>query len=184
MPPTNPTLPLLDAMAAAIPTRNDPSCSLKTIDWTFGSVHDRVDDGELEVGELLGDLLHAGGLGEADAHDDLGAAPRHVAERLLALGLVGHLELAVRDAGFLLEALGAGEGGLVEGLVELPAHVEHDGRSELLGRGRTGQRDGGEHEDEQDESPRLIHGQRPPLSSMKPVVRGSPPAPRGRPAPR
>src|SRR4030095_10998295 len=45
---------------------------------------------------------------------------------LLALRLVRHLELAIRDAGFLLEALGAGVGGLVEGLVELPAHVEHD----------------------------------------------------------
>ena len=37
MPPTNPTLPVLEAMAAAIPTRKDPSCSLNTIDCTFGA---------------------------------------------------------------------------------------------------------------------------------------------------
>src|SRR5499433_3171853 len=36
MPPTKPTLPVLDAIAAAMPTRNEPSCSLKTIDCTFG----------------------------------------------------------------------------------------------------------------------------------------------------
>src|SRR5436309_5229999 len=36
MPPTKPTLPVFEASAAAMPTRNDPSCSLKTIDWTFG----------------------------------------------------------------------------------------------------------------------------------------------------
>jgi hypothetical protein len=36
MPPTNPTLPVFEAMAAAIPTRNEPSCSLNTIDWTLG----------------------------------------------------------------------------------------------------------------------------------------------------
>jgi len=64
---------------------------------------------------------------------------RHVAQRLLALGLVGHLELAIRDPRLLLEALGAGVGGLVEGLVELPAHVEHDGGNELLSRAGAGQ---------------------------------------------
>ena len=36
IPPTKPTLPVFDAMAAAMPTRNDPSCSLKTMDWTLG----------------------------------------------------------------------------------------------------------------------------------------------------
>ena len=36
IPPTKPTLPVFDAIAAAIPTRKEPSCSLKTIDWTFG----------------------------------------------------------------------------------------------------------------------------------------------------
>ena len=36
MPPTKPTLPVLRAMAAAMPTRKQPSCSLKTTDCTFG----------------------------------------------------------------------------------------------------------------------------------------------------
>src|SRR5437773_2236263 len=36
IPPTNPTLPVFDAIAAAMPTRNEPSCSLKTIDRTLG----------------------------------------------------------------------------------------------------------------------------------------------------
>ena len=36
MPPTKPIFPVFETMAAAIPTRNDPSCSLKTTDWTLG----------------------------------------------------------------------------------------------------------------------------------------------------
>ena len=36
MPPTKPTLPVSDASAAAMPTRKDPSCSLKITDWTLG----------------------------------------------------------------------------------------------------------------------------------------------------
>ncbi len=36
MPPMNPTVPVLDAIAAIIPTRKLPSCSVKTTDFTFG----------------------------------------------------------------------------------------------------------------------------------------------------
>ena len=36
MPPTKPTLPVLLANAAIMPTRKLPSCSLKTIDSTLG----------------------------------------------------------------------------------------------------------------------------------------------------
>ena len=36
MPPTKPTLPVLLASAAAMPTRKLPSCSLNTTDWTLG----------------------------------------------------------------------------------------------------------------------------------------------------
>ena len=36
MPPTKPTLPVLLAIAAIMPTRKLPSCSLKTTDCTFG----------------------------------------------------------------------------------------------------------------------------------------------------
>ena len=37
MPPTKPTLPVFDAIAASMPTRNEPSCSLNTTDCTLGS---------------------------------------------------------------------------------------------------------------------------------------------------
>jgi hypothetical protein len=37
MPPTKPTLPLLLAIAAIMPTRKLPSCSLNTTDSTLGS---------------------------------------------------------------------------------------------------------------------------------------------------
>src|SRR6185295_11403790 len=135
----------------------------------IGQIHDRVDDGELDGGELLGHLLHAAGLGEADAHDDLRATPRHVAQRLLALGLRGDLELAIRDARLLLEALGPVVGPFVEGLVELAAHVEHDGRGELLGGGAAGHGREGEREDGSDESPRVGHGG---TSSVRDDTRG------------
>src|SRR6266446_6441515 len=82
-----------------------------------GQVDHAVDDRELGGREFLGDLLDGRGLGEADAHHDLRAAPGHVALGLLALGLVGDLELAVRDARLLLEALGPRVGRLVERLV-------------------------------------------------------------------
>ncbi len=36
MPPTKPTLPVLEAIAARTPTRYDPSCSEKMIERTFG----------------------------------------------------------------------------------------------------------------------------------------------------
>ncbi len=36
MPPTNPTLPVLLAMDAIMPTRKLPSCSLNTTDCTLG----------------------------------------------------------------------------------------------------------------------------------------------------
>src|SRR2546422_247613 len=124
IPPTNPTLPVFEAIAAAMPTRNEPSCSLNTIDRTLG----RFTTASTMANLMFGNSL----LREADTHDDMRAASGHVAQRLLALRLGGHLELAVGDAGFLLEALGALVGGFVEGLVELAAHVEHHGRNEVL----------------------------------------------------
>ncbi len=51
-----------------------------------GQVDHRVDDGEFDRREFLGDLLEPARLREADAHHHGGAAPRHVAQRLLALG--------------------------------------------------------------------------------------------------
>ena len=90
-------------------------------------VHHHVDDGELEVRIFLGDLLDGRGLGEARRDDRRIALVGEVADGLLALGLVGDLELAIGDAGLGLELLGAVEHALVEGLVELAADVEDDG---------------------------------------------------------
>ena len=101
-------------------------------------VHHHVDQGELGLGELLGHRLDGRRLGEAHRHHHLGAAPGHVAERLLAHGRVGDLEIAVLDAGVRRELLGAVERGLVERFVELAAHVEDDGRHEVLCLGRAG----------------------------------------------
>ena len=103
MPPTKPTLPVLDASAASTPTRNEPSCSLKVTDCTLGSVHHAVDDGEVHVGEFLGDLLERDGLREADGDDRILPALGKTPMRLLELRLVAGLELGDGDAGFLVE---------------------------------------------------------------------------------
>src|SRR5262249_15376490 len=95
---------------------------------------------------------------EADAYDDLRATPRHVAERLLPLGLGRHLELAVLDARVLLEALGSVVRRLVEGLVELASHVEDDGRHELLRGDDACQDEAGDEQDGGSEQPpRISH---------------------------
>ena len=130
MPPTKPTLPVLEASAAAMPTRKLPSCSLNTTDCDVGLLDHRIDDHELLVRELGGDGLQRGREGEAHRDHDVGPL-RHAAQRLVALALVGDLELEIADAGLVLELLGAVIGGLVERLVELAAHVEDDGRREV-----------------------------------------------------
>ena len=56
------------------------------------------------------------------------------AQRLLALGVVLGLEIAVLDAGLLLELLGAGIDALVEGFVELAAEIVDDGGLERRSR--------------------------------------------------
>ena len=50
------------------------------------------------------------------------------AQGLLALGVALQLELAVGNAGFFLEALGAGVGHFVEGFIELAAKVKDHSR--------------------------------------------------------
>ena len=82
----------------------------------------------LSVGEFLGDLLERVRPGEADGDDRVEALAGEVAERLFALGVVLDLEVAIGDAGLLLELLGAVEGRLVERLVELAADVVDDRR--------------------------------------------------------
>ena len=120
MPPTKPTLPVFDAIAASMPTRNEPSCSLNSTDCTLGRLTIAVDDRELRLGKFLRDLLDRIGLGEADADDRVLAALGEAAMRLLELGLVGGDEFGVVDAGLLLEALGAVGDASLKDLSNLP----------------------------------------------------------------
>ena len=103
MPPTKPTLPVFDVLAAITPTRNEPSCSLNSIDCTLGLSTIRVDNGEFGVGEFVGDLAERGRPGEADGHDRREAVLGEFAQDLLALRVVLDLEIAEVDAAILLE---------------------------------------------------------------------------------
>ena len=94
---------------------------MKTIEWTFGRSTTVVDQDELGIREFGGDLLERRCPGEGHGDDRVEALAGEVAQRLLALGVVRRLEVAVGDAGFLLELFGAVIGGFVEGLVELAA---------------------------------------------------------------
>ena len=127
-----------------MPTRKLPSCSLNTTDCDVGLVDDRVDDRELRCRGTRPRSSRAGSRRRSRPRRRCRAALRHAAQRLLALALVGDLELEIGDAGLLLELLGAVVGGLVERLVELAAHVEDDRGLEVLGglRRSRGQRQG------------------------------------------
>jgi hypothetical protein len=98
-----------------------------------GRVDHAVDQGEFDLRQLGGHRFHRRGLGEAHRDDDVGAAPRHVAQGLLALRFGRGLELHVGDVGRLPEALGAVEGRLVEGLIELASHIVEDPGGHLVG---------------------------------------------------
>src|SRR3981189_567819 len=105
-----------------------------------GQVDDTVDDGEVDVGKFLGDLLERDGLGEADGDDGilpaLGTAPL----RLLELRLVGGFEFGDGDSCFLLEFLGAHAHAFIEGFVEFSAGAVDDGGLDGgLRHGRDGQ---------------------------------------------
>ena len=88
MPPTKPTLPVFDAMAASMPTRNEPSCSLNTTDCTLGRSTTLSMIANLVFGNSFATFSSGVGEGEADA--TIGSSPRcgEAAQRLLALGLV------------------------------------------------------------------------------------------------
>ena len=67
MPPTKPTLPVFDAMAGEDADEVGALLLLEDDRAHVGQVDDRVDDGEMGVGEFLGDLVDARRPGEADA---------------------------------------------------------------------------------------------------------------------
>ena len=76
--------------------------------------------------------------GEAHRHDRAVAVLGELLQRLLALRVVRDLEIAIVDAGFLLEFLGAVIGGFVEGFVELAAEIVDDGGLDVGGERRKG----------------------------------------------
>ena len=94
----------------------------------------------LVIREFGRDLLERCGPGEAGHDDRIVAVFGEVAQRLLALRVVLDLEIAIFDAGFGLELLGAVEGRLVEGFVELAAEIVDDRRLDVRGEGRNGHR--------------------------------------------
>ena len=67
-----------------MPTRKQPSCSLNTIDWTFGLSTTASMMANWYSG-TRGDLLQGRRLAEADDHDRVEAALGELAQRLLAL---------------------------------------------------------------------------------------------------
>ena len=107
-----------------------------------------VDDAELHVGELRGDLAQALGVGEAHGDHRVEAGLGQQAQVVVAVGAVRvRGQLARRDAELLGRAVQAGGGRVVEGLVAAAAHVvgeaDHDvlpaagrGLAALLGRRR------------------------------------------------
>ena len=94
-----------------------------------------VDNGEFQIGIFLGDLFDRRGLGKARRDNRRIALVGEVADGLFALGLVGDFELAISHAALGLELLRAVEHRLVEGLVELAADIEHNGRFVVGGHG-------------------------------------------------
>ena len=126
MPPTKPTLPVLEACAASRPTRNEPSCSLNTIDCTFGFSTTASMMANLVLGNSSATFFRAVSWLKPTATIGLEAVAGEAAQGLLALGVVLRFEIAVIDAGLLLELLGAAMDAFVEGLVELAAEVVDD----------------------------------------------------------
>src|SRR6266705_1645826 len=155
MPPTKPTLPVLLAIAAAIPTRNDPSCSLKTIDWTLG----RSTTASTMANFVPGNSLAT--FSTPLAWEKPIATTICEPRRAMLRSACSQIVVAIGFSRFLLEPLGAVVGGLVEGLVELAAHVEDDGRRELLGADTAGERRGGDEQDGGDAPRKCGHGLRP-----------------------
>ena len=103
MPPTKPTLPVFEVMAAMHADEIRAFMLLEHDRLHVRQVDDGVDDGELGLGEFGGDLLERRRPGEAGIDDRREAVLGELAQRLLALRVVLDLEVAVGDAGLLLE---------------------------------------------------------------------------------
>ena len=108
----------------------------------IGLFHHRVDDGELGLGELVGNLLERGFLAETDGHDRAVSLAREPAQGLLPLRIVLRLEIAVIRTRLLLVLLSARMDAFIEGFVELASEVVDDRRLESVLREDGGRGDG------------------------------------------
>src|SRR5690606_3676705 len=97
-----------------------------------------VDDGEVGFWELFCHDLERRGPGETGHHDRVATVFGKAAQGLLALCVVGDLELDIFNAGLALELLGTVERSLVEGLVELAAEIKQQTRLYIFLREGTG----------------------------------------------
>ena len=139
MPPTKPTVPVVDFSAAMAPTRNEPVCSSKMIDCTFGASTTASITTNLVSGNSAATVVERGAPREAGHHDGVRPLRSEAAEGLLALRVVLQFEVGEGAAGLGLPGLGAVIGRLVEGFVELAAEVIDHGR---VGEGSTGEQHG------------------------------------------
>src|SRR3546814_11434572 len=81
MPPTKPTLPVFDAIAASTTTRNEPSCSLNTNERTFGRSTTASMMAKRDVGRALATFSSDGAWAKPTL--STGSAP-HEAMRVMA----------------------------------------------------------------------------------------------------
>ena len=144
MPPTKPTFLDCEAMAGQDADEVGAFLFLEDHRADIRLVDDHVDDGELEIRKFCRDLVQRGRPGEAGHDDRIVAVFGEAAQRLFALRGVLDFELEIVDAGFGLEFLGAVEGGLVEGFVELAAEIVDERRLDVRGEGRNGHRGRGQ----------------------------------------
>src|SRR6478735_1610962 len=91
-----------------------------------GFLDNRIDDGELDLGKLVGDFFQSRFLAEPDSHDRAVSLAREPTQGLLTLCVVLRFEIAVIRARILLELFSAHMDAFVEGFVELAPEVVHD----------------------------------------------------------
>ena len=131
MPPTKPTLPVLDVLAAITPTRNEPSSALNTTDCTLGLSTTMSIMPNWVFGNSSATLLSA--VAQAKPGITIGreAVLRELAQRLLALRLVLDFE-SRKGCRCPCEFGRAVEHAFVEGFVELAAEVVDHRRLDRL----------------------------------------------------
>ena len=105
-------------------------------------VHDRIDDGELRIGEFARHFRQRGGMAESDGDNRRIAVTRKAPQRLLALRVGLDFKFARRDPGLGPITLCAAKGAFVEALVEFSAEIIDDGGPEFRSARREGAKRG------------------------------------------